>query len=478
MMTTTSNSRKTTSEVLYFTSSTNHFYSNPSPLSLTYHSTSTRQGYLSTLLPTTTSTCSTTKGRGPSTVTEIDSAYCPQCLTSWDANSAFNSAKGICFKTTTTIKGRSTRSSDTDGDNDDDDMMRIGCVNCPICESILALSVQEAQLYRMKLTKDENNVEASEGDSSNCTHVCLYRCGYCHWNSLDDLGVYSKISFVSSSMSSAEISEKEMTERAAMEVQLQLSRRMDKRKQCAAPLITDLVTKWNAKLKSEEMDRRKTELLVSRPGADNTTSKAVSIANTCSVLNSKDLNLRKASTAATVVTTTTTTSWSIDSLNEFMTQKKNHVLRQVNNSLLKVEEGSEDEEREKEMFQKTTLSDLPLSGMSRTVIQGATATDIIIPMATSMQSSNQLIISSSNSPLHDEKALMPIPVKLRTRSVRRDCRELALGKPGILVKPKVNPLDGDSSLRNGIGQGQWWKKVRVVKYRECMRMCMHMSIVT
>jgi hypothetical protein len=33
---------------------------------------------------------------------------------------------------------------------------------------------------------------------------------------------------------------------------------------------------------------------------------------------------------------------------------------------------------------------------------------------------------------------------------------LAEGRPGILVKPKLNPLEGDTSLRSG--HGQWWKK--------------------
>jgi len=33
---------------------------------------------------------------------------------------------------------------------------------------------------------------------------------------------------------------------------------------------------------------------------------------------------------------------------------------------------------------------------------------------------------------------------------------LDAGRPGILIKPKVNPLEGDTSLR--YGHGQWWKK--------------------
>ena len=31
-----------------------------------------------------------------------------------------------------------------------------------------------------------------------------------------------------------------------------------------------------------------------------------------------------------------------------------------------------------------------------------------------------------------------------------------LGRPGILLKPKVNPLEGDSSMRSNVGK--WWQK--------------------
>jgi len=53
--------------------------------------------------------------------------------------------------------------------------------------------------------------------------------------------------------------------------------------------------------------------------------------------------------------------------------------------------------------------------------------------------------------------LLPQPIPLKSRKSRRCRAELAEGKPGILVKPKLNPLEGDSSLRTG--HGQWWKKV-------------------
>uniref|UniRef100_A0A7S2R1C9 Uncharacterized protein n=1 Tax=Eucampia antarctica TaxID=49252 RepID=A0A7S2R1C9_9STRA len=52
--------------------------------------------------------------------------------------------------------------------------------------------------------------------------------------------------------------------------------------------------------------------------------------------------------------------------------------------------------------------------------------------------------------------LLPYPIPLHTRKIRRCRKELAAGRTGILMKPKPNPLEGDSSLRSG--HDQWWKK--------------------
>jgi hypothetical protein len=52
--------------------------------------------------------------------------------------------------------------------------------------------------------------------------------------------------------------------------------------------------------------------------------------------------------------------------------------------------------------------------------------------------------------------LLPLPVYYRAKVSRRCRAELAAGRTGILVKPKLNPLEGDTSLR--VGHGQWWKK--------------------
>ena len=65
-------------------------------------------------------------------------------------------------------------------------------------------------------------------------------------------------------------------------------------------------------------------------------------------------------------------------------------------------------------------------------------------------------LNSCQSPL-TKADLLPLYTPLRTRLSRRCRAELAEGRPGIIIKPKLDPLDGDSSQR--IGLGQWSKKV-------------------
>lgn len=60
------------------------------------------------------------------------------------------------------------------------------------------------------------------------------------------------------------------------------------------------------------------------------------------------------------------------------------------------------------------------------------------------------------APTRSMADLLPLSVPLRSRKSTRCRADLAEGKPGILLKPKLNPLEGDSSLRTG--HGQWWKK--------------------
>lgn len=64
-----------------------------------------------------------------------------------------------------------------------------------------------------------------------------------------------------------------------------------------------------------------------------------------------------------------------------------------------------------------------------------------------------------DTPVTSGENLLPLRVPLRLRRALRCRQELGKGRPGILVKPKLSPLEGDSSMRTG--HGQWFKKVRI-----------------
>ncbi len=407
-------SQQTPSAVFYYTSP-NDVANNPSPLELSYHSPSTR--HLCTILPTATPE--------PSTITEIDSAYCPQSFASWDANSAFHSKRFF---------------GGNDLLDDGEHHGAMGSMSCPICESVIMLVVQESKLHQQQISSEEDPEYASQS----CTHLCMYKCGYCHWNSVDQLKIYSKlfINMIDNSSNNNETTEKEMVQKATKEVQLKLSKAINKRKQSVVPFMNTVIQRWNEQFKLEEVNKRKTEMLLSKPTIG---SSACAIANTCSVLNHKDLN-------STLITSSSSSSlkgtlWSVQALDESIIQRRKHINQQVTESIFAKKDDSC-------IVSSLRISDLSSSSTSSTL-------STLLPSSNTNDSNKQFrslsqcTISTTNAE-DEHKALMPTPVKLRTRAIKRDYKELSLGKPGILIKPKVNPLEGDSSLR--YGQGQWWKK--------------------
>jgi len=502
MTTPSSPASRTSTTVLYLTTPE----SNPvaSPLSYTYHSPSTR--HLSTLLPTTPI---------PSTITEVDTAYCPQCFTSWDANSAFHVASGCCCSTTATSSSSTSKNSNNSGG--------YGCISCPICESGLTLSVQEASLYKLLLSlqirqikknkddgdDDDDNDNDDSNNDNECTHVCIYKCGYCQWDSTE-CNIYTTCSIHTSANSTIaliqeqENKEKEVIEKASQELKIILYNTIQKQKMETNKVVDTLIEKWNDKLKSQEMNRRKMDLIVSRRpiiggggvvgggvtktanttiDTDNRGSKSTNIANTCSILHtsSKDPNIikRRNKYESGTETQTADEPWSIETLENTTIKKKEHIMDQVFHPLLngninsKNNTKSNEEEKEKEGNRHYLLKISRLSIQSDAATKSSrksnnndkmnkSSTSIITPIqsmkqstitskSTSMSNENKIQATSSSSQL-----LLPTPIKLRTRAVRRDYKELSIGRPGIVIKPKVNPLEGDSSLR--YGHGQWWKK--------------------
>jgi len=58
----------------------------------------------------------------------------------------------------------------------------------------------------------------------------------------------------------------------------------------------------------------------------------------------------------------------------------------------------------------------------------------------------------------DVRSLVPGRVPLRVKTTKRCRKDVENGKPGILVKPNVNPMNADSSRKVKGAAAAWWKK--------------------
>lgn len=339
------------SNVLYYTSTSPSY---PAPLTHLYHATASRN--LSTSLPTTPA----------STTTDIDSAYCPQCLTSWDGSTAFSTAKGRCMKSF-------------------EDKLLVGCVGCPECRSTLTISV---------LDKDSVNVK---NDGS---HVCVYKCGYCHWDSTE-CGIFE----------SFDINDDVATENMKMATKILQEKLTDKMQtKEETKHFEELQSSWLNKSNQLELAKRRASLFSNGNGS--------TIAN--------DLDVEEKKTSG---------KWDVESLEEAIRQRRETLAEQVTLSV---------------SIEGTHMHTSVLS-IGDNVIVDDSGNENILNEASNEQAWQQIVSTSAAA-----KPPLPIPIALRARSVRRCRSEVESGRPGILVKPKVNPLEGDISLR--YGHGQWWKK--------------------
>ena len=106
------------------------------------------------------------------------------------------------------------------------------------------------------------------------------------------------------------------------------------------------------------------------------------------------------------------------------------------------------QEKQQSFFHKTNLE---------LATQSLDEPTLLDPSLAEQPASSYLLQAwNSSAPTRARHDLLPLPIPLRLRYSRRCRAELTLGRPGILLKPKLNPLEGDSSLRSG--HGQWWKK--------------------
>jgi dynactin-4 len=302
----------------------------PAPLSLSYHATASRR------------LASSINRHPPSTVTEVDSAYCPQCLTFHDANSA--ATMGYCPKSS--------------------------CRLCPLCNSVASIAVEESE--------------------------CFYKCGLqsCNWTSRECSLVKSV------TVDSEGVISKEDLEKASAELATQLTVRTEECNKPSAEHFTTMLKTLEGMAKEQVKGQR---------------SKLHYSTNTSATAR-RGLDGPE--------------GWSVESLETSLQTRRDIFSASVGEQV-----GGQDsqaipldqEQLLQESLQEKSVQSLFLQGVAR---QANSAND-----------------------------LLPLPIPLRPRKSRRCRAELAEARPGILLKPKLNPLEGDSSLRTG--HGQWWKKVRI-----------------
>eukprot|EP00522_Entomoneis_paludosa_P006590 CAMPEP_0172454702 /NCGR_PEP_ID=MMETSP1065-20121228/11615_1 /TAXON_ID=265537 /ORGANISM="Amphiprora paludosa, Strain CCMP125" /LENGTH=533 /DNA_ID=CAMNT_0013207081 /DNA_START=31 /DNA_END=1632 /DNA_ORIENTATION=- len=292
----------------------------PAPLSSCYHATGTRR------------LSSSVERFPPSTLTEIDSAYCPQCLSFHDVASA--AREGYCPKAS--------------------------CQSCPICFTALSLDVQD--------------------------QLCFYNCGSCAWDSRSCQLTYNvKPDDETGSVSRVELA------RALEELGTVLKTKRETALQTAEQYSKELSTAWEQRTKQQQPKPAPK----SKDGPE---------------------------------------GWSVETLEVSLQDKKKQFAADVPSDGLSVQ------------IEHVSLDDPPqLPSLGETILSD-------VPQVSLEMSGLTLGYESVPSPTH----LLPLPMPYRVRESRRCRAELDEGRPGILLKPKLNPLEGDSSLRSG--HGQWWKK--------------------
>ena len=287
------------------------------PLSRCYHATASRR--LSSSID---------DKHPPSTVTEVDSAFCPQCLSFYDAATA--ATLGYCPKVT--------------------------CKRCPVCTSVLSLAF-------------ENN-------------KCFYVCGYCTWTS-EKCGLTVDMR----KFATGGAITKETMAKATERMGKWLEEKEGKGDGPAQNHYRAMLDALDEIGKTEVRRKNHTGLIGQAPL-------------------SKKPNL----------------PWSIETLEDSIRQKQEQAAE------IKTVGGF----KTKPITKSRTLD----SSLGKVSVES--------------------LFLQKARPTASLSDLLPLRIPLRARKSRRCRAELAEGRPGILVKPKLNPLEGDSSLRTG--HGQWWKK--------------------
>ncbi|KAL7432005.1 hypothetical protein ACHAXH_002128 [Discostella pseudostelligera] len=292
--------------------------------------------------------------------------------------------------------------------------VEVDSVYCPQCLAYEAASATSGVCHKehggckscpicfspLSISIDETT--ASESESNNSRLICHYICGYCRWSSRE-CGVTSNADkLLEHASTSDEIEEKQKHKQRGLAI-VEISKQLDlclqqqiSERNKVGDALFDSITKMWAQREEEEKQKHRMKIGIS-----------ISI--------NRDVDNRGS-------------NWSLEILEQTLMQKKN-ALNSSNTDRV-VETGRED--IKPRHANVTSSNQLP----------------------TPQQMAAQMTITTTTPQSRSD--LLPLPVNYRARVSRRCRAELAAGRTGILMKPKQNPLDGDTSLRSG--HGQWWMK--------------------
>jgi len=235
--------------------------------------------------------------------------------------------------------------------------------------------------------------------------ICTYKCGNCQWSSIE-CGVTSNADKLLEYPTDKEDStkEKELEKQrsiAIVEISKQLEvcyqQKIEEKNKSGDELFNSITKMWTQREQDEQRRKRM-------------------------IIGTSSLSTRGTHSSSS-------SSWSMETLEKSLLEKK----KELDSPYIAVEEGSNPVKEEDDKMDESIISkDIP----------------------TAQQVAAQMILTTTTPQSRPD--LFPLPVPYRARVSRRCRAELAAGRTGILVKPKLNPLEGDTSLR--AGHGQWWKK--------------------
>ena len=306
----------------------------PAPLTEQFHATASRR-------------LSSTAFRYPlSTTTEVDSAFCPQCLSFYDA--ARGAELGYCPKQTT-------------------------CQRCPLCLSVASIQAGAS----------------SAAHGAGMSLECFYQCGSCDWTSRQcGLVVPMETTTTTTNPERAELL------RAAEDLVQALNERRSQ----------DPASAWHRQLVQDGADATR--------GASQIPPQQPPTARRAEEWSVATLVAHRQAVEA---------QWNVDHSNYELSSA----------------------------FQRTSIQEILDSPTNETELK--------------WDDPRTLLAYQMQPQTLDTTRMLPLPVALETRQSRRCRAELADGRPGILLKPKLNPQEGDSSLATG--HGQWHRKVSTTNHQ-------------